>query len=273
MWSIFKYILQNNPWYTTPYWLVKAFLYQIYKRTIRKPFAKTLFNGKNIIIFPFSTNTSAFMYTAIPDKAEMMVLRKLADKQTIFLDVGANIGEYCLMTLDKMQAVYAFEAHPATAKLCKMNFLLNGIDERYVINQAISDHQGQVTFSDLPDGSPVNQQLSDGEQGIEVAATTLDHFVASLDLHEETKLLIKIDVEGFEKAVLLGAKHILTTMPISGIILERFSDNFGEIKALLESWGYQIKPLSTNNVLCTPTASKTASLQNRTAYAATTIQC
>lgn len=252
MFRILKYIVRYNPWYAIPYRLLLAFGYQLYKRLIHRTFVKCLFNGKQMAIFPFSPNASAFMYTAIPDKTEMMLLRSLADDETVFLDVGANIGEYCMMTADVLKECYAFEAHPKTAQLCKINFLLNGLDEQRVIVKAISDQEDTLYFSDLPQGSPVNQCVSSSEGGIAVPATTLDAFVDTLDLPYQPKFLLKIDVEGHEMAVLRGAKKLLTEYPVKGIILERFSDDFPEITALLKDWGYQIKPISTNNVLCQP---------------------
>lgn len=256
MWNIFKYIVKNNPWYAIPYRLMIALFYQIYKRTVCRTFVKQLYNGKKIAIYPFSPNASAFMYTAIPDKTEITLLRDLVEPHTIFLDVGANLGDYSVLLMDKVNNIYAFEAHPETAKLCKNNFRLNGVNEERVIVKAVSDCNQRLHFSNFPKGSPINACVrqpakAEPSQVIEVSAITLDDFVQSQQFSPQANYLIKIDVEGFEKEVLLGAKKLLTERRISGIILERFSDDFEGICTLLNEWGYVIKSLSKNNVFCT----------------------
>ena len=67
--------------------------------------------------------------------------------------------------------------------------------------------------------------------------TTLDTFIE--ENFTENKIdLIKIDVEGFEYQVLIGAKDTLTKYnPI--IIIESFNDKFEKVNSLLNKYGYE----------------------------------
>src|SRR5688572_28638998 len=110
--QIGKYIFQNNHIYDIPLKLIAALLWQIEKRFLKRVRIKTLFNGQKIYLYPNSASASCLVYANYPDKPALERLRGLADKQTVFLDVGANIGFYSLLLKDKVRSVFAFEAHP-----------------------------------------------------------------------------------------------------------------------------------------------------------------
>ncbi|HRE33357.1 MAG TPA: FkbM family methyltransferase, partial [Candidatus Berkiella sp.] len=193
--------------------------------------------------------SSAFVYASHPDKQEIATLRQLADNQSVFLDIGANIGAYSIMLMDKVKSIYAFEAHPHTANLCKMNFLLNGLSEEQVIAKAVSDNTQPIYFSDLHDGDPLNTIVEKNADAIEVPAVTLDQFIQEKSFEPGTNFLLKIDVEGFEYQVLQGAKAFLTHQRVKAILLETFSTEHRAIQQWLEQLGFKMKMLSKHNML------------------------
>lgn len=246
---VIKYIFQHNPWYLLPKRFVQAIFYQAYKRTFKGIFSKTLFNGKQILLFPHNPISSAFVYTAIPDKNEILALRALADPNTIFLDIGANIGAYSVLLMDKVKSVYAFEAHPLTADYCQMNFLLNGVNGAQVIPMAVSEDLEPKYFTDYRNADPINRQVYSKEEGISVPAITLDEFAKAKKFTSQDNFILKIDVEGFEHEVFKGAKHFLENFKIKAIIFETFSSKNNEIVMLLRQLGYEIQAISAHNLL------------------------
>jgi len=247
--QVLRYIVNNNPWYQVPARLVQGLIYQIYKRFTCGICTKTLFNGKKIFLFPHNPISSAFVYTAIPDKNEILTLRQFADANTIFLDVGANVGTYSILLSDIVKEVYAFEAHPVTADGCKLNFLLNGIDAQQVYTQAVSNNSEPKFFSNGGHGCPTNAMTVAGENTLQVQSITLDQFVQQQSFPAETNFLLKIDVEGFEHEVFQGAQELLSRFPVRAIIFETFSSKQQEIMTLLHKLGYQTRPLGNNNML------------------------
>lgn len=246
---IFQYIVQNNPPLAVPYRLLLAFFYQGYKRLVKTIFSKRLFNGQKIFLYPNNRISSAFVYASHPDQLEIAALRSLADSQSVFLDIGANIGAYSIMLMDKVKKLYAFEAHPHTATLCKMNFLLNGLSENQVISTAVSDSNQPLYFSNLHDGDPLNTIVAKSAQAIEVPSVTLDQFLQDTVFAPGTNFLLKIDVEGFEHQVLQGAKQFLATQSVKAILLETFSSEHQAIQEWLIALGFKIKMVSKHNLL------------------------
>lgn len=247
--QVIRYIYKNNPWYRFLDRLFQAVLYQCYKRATKGVFTKTLFNGKKIFLYPYSPISSAFVYTSCPDKEEISLLRQFANQNTIFIDVGANVGTYSVLLLDKVKTVYAFEAHPVTANFCKMNFLLNNISETHVISKAVSHNCEPKFFSNLENASPTNARLTDDKNAIAVQATTLDTFFQEQQFDKATQFIVKIDVEGFEHEVFEGAKTLIASKAVKAIIFETFSSKNAEIVSLLQTLGYTLQGLSENNML------------------------
>ncbi|MGE3319005.1 MAG: FkbM family methyltransferase [Candidatus Berkiella sp.] len=246
---IFDYIVQNNPPILVPYRLMLACLYQGYKRLCKTIISKKLFNGTKIFLYPNNRICSGFVYANHPDQLEVAELRNLADKNSVFLDIGANIGAYSILLLDKVKQLYAFEAHPHTATLCKMNFLLNGVPENQVITKAVSNSNEPLYFSNLSDGDPLNTIVQKNQHAIEVPCVTLDEFIQKNHFSAETNFLLKIDVEGYEHQVLQGATHFLTHYNIKAIILETFSSEHQLIQRWLENLGFKMKMISKHNLL------------------------
>lgn len=150
--------------------------------------------------------------------------------------------------MDICDEVIAFEPHPHTVKRCKMNFLLNNMDEFWVKQLAIANEIGKVRFSDYGGSSTVNHIVHSG--GIEVEVSTLDNFVVNNNFTKEDEYIIKVDVEGFEEKVFQGAKEFLTKYNVKGIIFECFSKDV--VFDILKEYGFlKIQEISENNFFAT----------------------
>lgn len=242
---IIRYIIKNN-WPIM--WLPKigeAFFYQIFQRTSNSLLSKKLFNGKKIILFPKCNVSSLFIYSDFPDKKEIFLLRKMADKNTVFFDIGANIGSYSIMMADKVKDVYAFEPYPLSFERAKMNFLLNGMDESKVINKALSNVNSKVYFSDMKDNLTENKIVKTRCNSIMIEAVKLDDWIKNNKFNRRSKYLVKIDVEGHEKEVFEGGKKFFKNYPIIGIIFESFDSKI--LMKYLKDLDYRVKKISDNN--------------------------
>ena len=106
----------------------------------------------------------------------------------VILEVGARD---CTETLDFHSAypdatIFAFECNPATLPLCRR--AVEGKSKIHLIEKAVTDHDGQVTFFPIDQGKTVTGQ-SDGNPG----ASSL--FLASPDYPEEKYVQREIVVE------------------------------------------------------------------------------
>jgi FkbM family methyltransferase len=123
------------------------------------------------------------------------------------VDVGANAGifTHLLWTLKPQAEIYAFEPLP------RMNQKIKSWKDRTkakltLFELAVSDHCGTATFcADAENDTSASLQVSgDKRHGFQVETVTLDSA-----LPDRPIFLIKIDVEGFEPEVLVGAKKAI----------------------------------------------------------------
>lgn len=140
------------------------------------------------------------------------------------LDVGANIGVVCC-SADAVGAktVHAFEASPSVFECLRQTVGENSLHSVIIHNVALSDHEGVLSFVEDPDFLAGSRAANSSDAArFEVPCRTLDAIVGELDLGKID--LIKIDVEGHERAVLNGAVRTLEThRPVCLIELNSYS--------------------------------------------------
>jgi len=162
------------------------------------------------------TGATGNWYCGLHEVNDMAFVLHLLRESDHFLDVGANIGSYTILASEAGARVTAVEPIPSTFAHLERNITLNGFTNRVrTCQMGLSDQTSTLRFtSDL--GS-VNHVLVEGEDGpsIEVPVSRLDELVG-----EDIPVLIKIDVEGHERAVLRGAARTLANSPLLAVIME-----------------------------------------------------
>lgn len=143
----------------------------------------------------------------------------------VVFDVGANEGQWCkeLLAICPSARIHAFEPQQNLAAKIKSNYPSVAVN-----NMALGDVAGALQLFDYAD-QPGSQHASllrgviDGlhhgnARSESVTVGTLDDYCTQ---HEVGHIdLLKIDVEGFELKVLLGAKRMLTENRIDVIQFE-----------------------------------------------------
>lgn len=145
-----------------------------------------------------------------PDTVNLF--KTLASDSNVILDIGANIGCTALLFGDLSELTYAFEPSPTTFAFLKSNISRSGLKNIVPINMGLGDEPGESTLtfspSDRSGGFVSNlTQASSGHTVEKIIIRQLDEVVQSLKLSSVD--FIKIDVEGFEANVLLGARQTL----------------------------------------------------------------
>jgi len=139
-------------------------------------------------------------------------------KPSLCVDVGANVGSYSEELLAALDAnVIAFE--PLLAPYAELELLKGKYPDRFTTeNLAVGDKSGTSTISFNP-AATEHASLIISHENIsyinnsctqEIKTVSLDkYFVSRTDSPD----FIKIDVEGFESEVLLGAQQLLLNSP------------------------------------------------------------
>jgi FkbM family methyltransferase len=130
--------------------------------------------------------------------------REIYLPNTRIIDVGANIGNHSVFFSAILNApVYAFEPFPPNYALLELNIAANGLDDQIVAScLAVGEAVGMAT---LQPGPPANFGTT------RVVAGTGETPIRSLDslAIPGPISLIKVDVEGEELPVLLGAEGLI----------------------------------------------------------------
>jgi FkbM family methyltransferase len=175
----------------------------------------------------------------------------------VFLDIGAHVGTYAWTCGSSAQHTYAFECGPTTFCYLAANIALHGLCDRitplpYALGERNDEEVEYIVRSTDGGGNGV-KVLCDADRGdstrkLRVPMRTLDSFGLS------NIGFIKLDVEGYEKEVLMGAQETLARCEYPRILFESWGawktrDGVdaprirAELFAFLESLSYTIVPV------------------------------
>jgi FkbM family methyltransferase len=165
------------------------------------------------------------------------------------VDIGAHIGFYALLfsrLVGPKGTVFAFEPLPGNFDVLLENLALNQCGQVRAVNKAVMDHARQIILhvpsADLLPGDS-SARHSDGTIPLQVEAIQLDEFLSDQGLPVH---LIKIDVEGAEENVLLGAREAIREYhPVLVVELHHFDGDLSKhaVPRILGSWGYEVRYL------------------------------
>lgn len=164
-------------------------------------------------------------------------LRKYyGDKKEITVcDIGANIGNHTLYFAKILGGgvkwVYSFEPVVSTFDILKKNIEINNLHNVSLYNCALGEVNGNGDVLVRDESNAGANSIVYDENGV-TDIKMLDSFQFEYKID-----FLKMDVEGFEKSVLNGAKEFLKkNHPV--LYIEIFDTNYAEVLRLLEEIGY-----------------------------------
>jgi methyltransferase, FkbM family len=146
---------------------------------------------------------------------ETRILSAVFETVDVFIDVGANVGYYCCLALQKNKAVVAFEPQLQNLACLYQNLTSNGWqDKAEVFPLALSTSPGLLSLfgASGPSASLVKHWAGYSSRFSQLVPTnTLDNVLSGR--FADKRLVIKIDVEGAEFQVLEGALATIARRP------------------------------------------------------------
>jgi FkbM family methyltransferase len=163
------------------------------------------------------------------------------NKPEIFIDIGANFGVYTLRIskLFQMLKIIAFEPVLTTFNKLKMNIKINNLGKKIkTYNVGLSNTNGlKKMIAQKKNGYIQSGGFSfntpkkiDNNHSVQYYKTIRGDKILKL---QKKKVVLKIDVEGYESKVLLGMKNLLKKNKVL-LQIEIFDNNFKKVNKLLE---------------------------------------
>ena len=189
-------------------------------------------------------------------------------ERPLILDIGANLGAYSIPLAKSVQEiggkVIAFEPQRIVYYQLCANIILNRLDNYYAIYSAVGESNGEIEIPEIDYESNANVGAFSIDKkyrelhGIEGSMKKINTKVTLVNLDsleiEKPPALIKIDVEGFELAVLKGAVNFLDRTNYPPLLFEAwsfdwFKEGREELLSYVKSLGYEITEFGTSDYI------------------------
>jgi FkbM family methyltransferase len=194
------------------------------------------------------------------------VIATIVEPGMAVMDIGAHIGYYSLLFAKQVGPagrVFAFEPLAENFALLQKNVKLNNLKNVQLLSQAVFSRRTRITIN-VPDeqlhpgsGSLYNAR---GVRQYDVDAISVDDFCEESGIRPH---ILKMDVEGAENDVLIGAeKTVARYRPKLLIELHHFDGDVAKnpVPELLTGWRYQIHWIEhwqfTSHILATPVSAE-----------------
>lgn len=157
------------------------------------------------------------------DKETVSLFTHVVDKGMTVVSLGASVGYFAILAahlVGPKGKVYAFEPHPLLHAYIVKNVRMNGYDHVVAVPQAVSNKAGEVSFyvANRLGTSSLFYHYGLGRKPVRVPATTLDEFFGREGWPRVD--LIKMNIEGSEKAAVEGMGELSRRNPDLKLILE-----------------------------------------------------
>jgi FkbM family methyltransferase len=192
----------------------------------------------------------------IPELPMINFLRMIAGHGRTFVDIGAHIGFYTMGLAPGYARVLSFEPSRLQYSMLTRNRALNDYGHVECEHVALGDVAGNAMLNVLSYEGGLNTLAPE----IAAKRTILDQYTVPVETLDDRGLtdvdLMKIDVEGFEIPVLLGAKQTINmSRPV--ILMEIWEDSArrSRVQAVLHDLAYTAEylfPFSPELAVCFP---------------------
>lgn len=161
------------------------------------------------------------IYCGLHEFDDMSFLLHFLRPGELFLDIGANIGSYTILGSGAAGAdTICFEPMPSTFECLVDNINLNRLSARVMpYNVAVGAQAGEINM--VADQDTMNHIITSADymgETIKVPMVTIDGVL--LEQLNRVPTIIKIDVEGFETDVLIGAEKTLACSGLEVLLIE-----------------------------------------------------
>lgn len=185
--------------------------------------------------FYMSPNNVELVPVMIKGKYEIgmtKLIKRVVKRNSVICDVGAYIGYHTTLfskLSDPQGKIFSFEPQPYHYKLLLKNIKLNKLENVSPLKTAISNRTGFGKVY-MPDANSPDSRIYRVERERERESTSKIKLGTLDDLLKNEKRvdLIKVDVQGWEERVIIGARKTILRNPKLVLIIEFWPKGLNE---------------------------------------------
>jgi FkbM family methyltransferase len=178
---------------------------QTHKRVVGGPMI-VRWEGMQLAVTPDSTAAAAAYYLRRPDWWEFAFIERFLRAGDTVADVGANVGVYTMFMAKRVGPggrVIACEPDAENAGALHVNVAGNALSQVRLVQAAVGEREGTIGF--------LSGRRTQSRIGLDAESTDTTARLTTLDAlcHDHPPVFVKVDVEGFEDAVVRGAAALM----------------------------------------------------------------
>lgn len=228
-------LLEGRPFYA----FTRFIFWQVRSRIFSKPMVFTWVGGSRLWLRRGWSGLTGNYYAGLNDFEEMSFLLHVLRPGDLFVDVGANMGSYTILASSVCRAhAIAYEPVDSTYLRLESNIRLNQVEDLVMLRKCAAGERAATVLMTTGHDT-TNHIVTNGVSTKPVDLVALDDDLPAVPI------LIKIDVEGFESAVLRGSKQILSEPKLKALIIElngagrRYEEGDSQIHGCLLEYGFK----------------------------------
>jgi len=224
--------------------LLRLMTWQASSYFLRLPVIVPWVNESRLVIRKGMTGATGNYYFGLHEFSDMGFLLHFLSEEDLFLDLGANVGSYTVLAARVSHAkVIAVEPVTSTFNALEDNIRINDISSLVrTINAGLGDEAEMLYFTTTLDAENhvVSSLDLQQDKGIAVQVIQLDELIVDL-----APTMIKLDVEGYEAAVIAGGERTFSLPSLRAVLIElngsgsRYGYSDDTIRAKFKHWGFE----------------------------------
>ena len=185
-------------------------LFKVFKLFLKKKIVLNFLKYK-FYAYPQKKELSRWMIKNLKiwdESSVEMIINQIKNDNTTFIDIGSNYGAYSIpiAKLKNKINVYCFDPSEKALNQLKDNIVLNDIKNIKYFNVGVGEKNKTVFFNDEIKNynNSGSYEISNKYSGKKILINSIDNLIDDGKIIPKKKIVIKMDIEGYEFLALQG---------------------------------------------------------------------
>lgn len=202
--TILNFLIRNN------FQGLNKILFKVFKFFLKKKIVLNFLKYK-FYAYPQKKELSRWMIKNLKiwdESSVEMIINQIKNDNTTFIDIGSNYGAYSIpiAKLKNKINVYCFDPSEKALNQLKDNIVLNDIKNIKYFNVGVGEKNKTAFFNDEIKNynNSGSYEISNKYSGKKILINSIDNLIDDGKIIPKKKIVIKMDIEGYEFLALQG---------------------------------------------------------------------